>query len=137
MFAPFGGRSGGPSAGRSGSWSGGWGSGRSGGPAAGRSGGAKGVPGSGDWRPPEWTKEVPAAGPREALPAEELSQTAPRLVKGERVRHRKFGSGTILGLTGGGKDMKVTVQFADPEFGTKQLLVAYAGLERDDDWEGA
>ena len=134
MFAPFGGRSGGGSQGRSGSWSGGWGGGRSGAPAAGR---AKGVPGSGDWRPPEWTKEVPAAGPREALPAEETSQNAPRLVKGERVRHRKFGSGVIQGLTGGGKDMKVTVQFADPEFGTKQLLVAYAGLERDDDWESA
>jgi DNA helicase-2/ATP-dependent DNA helicase PcrA len=58
-------------------------------------------------------------------------------VRGERVRHRKFGSGVIQGLTGGGKDMKVTVQFADPEYGTKQLLVAYAGLERDDDWEGA
>ena len=127
MFAPFGGRSGGGAQGRS--WSGGWG--------GGRSGGAKGVPGSGDWRPPEWTQREPTTGPPDRPTADEASQTAPRLVRGERVRHRKFGSGIIQGLTGGGKDMKVTVAFTDPEFGTKQLLVAYAGLERDDDWESA
>lgn len=63
------------------------------------------------------------------------NQDAPRFVKGERVRHRRFGSGAILGLTGAGKDLKVAVAFDDPEIGTKQLLVAYAGLERD--WEGA
>jgi len=31
--------------------------------------------------------------------------------------------------------LKVTVEFDDQEIGAKQLLVAYAGLERD--WEGA
>ena len=97
------------------------------------------MPGSGDWRPPEWTQSAEsstAAAPQRHSPEDEV-QNAPRLVKGERVRHRKFGSGVIQGLTGGGKEMKVTVLFADPEFGTKQLLVAYAGLERDDDWESA
>ncbi|MBL8987329.1 MAG: hypothetical protein JNJ80_13750, partial [Gemmatimonadetes bacterium] len=69
-----------------------------------------------------------------ALPPEEVSQDAPRYVKGERVRHRRFGSGTIQGLSGAGKDLKVTVAF-DGDVGIKQLLVAYAGLERD--WEGA
>ncbi|MBW8772705.1 MAG: ATP-binding domain-containing protein, partial [Gemmatimonadetes bacterium] len=142
MFAPFGGRSGGPAAGRSGSWSGGWGGGRSSGPAAGRSGGAKGAPGSGDWRPPEWTQQSPTAGPtggagHPALGAEEEPQNAPRLVRGEHVRHRKYGSGVVLGLKGAGKGMTVSVQFTDPEFGTKELVVAYAGLERDDDWESA
>jgi len=63
-------------------------------------------------------------------PAEE-SQVAPRYVKGERVRHRRFGSGTIQGLTGTGKDLKVAVRFDSEEHGTKQLLVAYAGLERE------
>ena len=67
--------------------------------------------------------------------AEEASQDAPRYVKGERVKHRRFGSGTIQGLSGGGRDLKVTVAFDDETVGTKQLLVAYAGLERD--WEGA
>ena len=131
MFAPFGGRTGGQAHGRTGSWSGGWG--------GGRGAGAKGSPGSGDWHPPQWA--TGASSPSTPAPQrhspEEEPQNAPRLVKGERVRHRKFGSGVIQGLTGGGKEMKVTVLFADPEFGTKQLLVAYAGLERDDDWESA
>ena len=56
-------------------------------------------------------------------------------MKGERVRHRRFGSGTIRGLTGGGRDLKVEVAFDDADVGVKQLLVAYAGLERD--WESA
>jgi DNA helicase-2/ATP-dependent DNA helicase PcrA len=68
-------------------------------------------------------------------PAEEASQDTPRYVKGERVRHRRFGSGTIQGLTGTGRDLKVTVAFDDAEIGVKQLLVAYAGLERE--WESA
>lgn len=63
------------------------------------------------------------------------NQAAPRYVKGERVAHRRFGSGAILGLSGAGKDLKVSVAFDDPEVGTKQLLVAFAGLERD--WESA
>ena len=66
---------------------------------------------------------------------EETSQDTPRYVKGERVRHRRFGSGTIQGLTGGGRDLKVSVAFDDAEVGVKQLLVAYAGLERE--WESA
>ena len=60
---------------------------------------------------------------------------AQRYVKGERVRHRRFGSGTIRGLSGVGRDLKVTVVFDDAEIGEKQLLVAYAGLERE--WESA
>ncbi len=75
--------------------------------------------------------------PQAALPpaAEEASQDAPRYVKGERVRHRRFGSGKIQGLIGTGRDLKVSVAFDDETIGVKQLLVAYAGLERD--WEGA
>jgi len=63
------------------------------------------------------------------------SQDTPRLVKGERVRHRRFGSGTIAGVSGTGRDLKATVSFDDEEVGTKQLLVVYAGLERD--WDSA
>jgi DNA helicase-2/ATP-dependent DNA helicase PcrA len=66
---------------------------------------------------------------------DEPSQDAPRYVKGERVRHRRFGSGTIRGLSGVGRDLKVSVVFDDAEVGEKQLLVAYAGLERE--WESA
>jgi DNA helicase-2/ATP-dependent DNA helicase PcrA len=66
-------------------------------------------------------------------PAEEASQDAPRYAAGERVRHRKFGSGVVQVVTGRGRDLKVTVAFDDEEIGVKQLLAAYAGLERD--WE--
>ncbi|HET6577005.1 MAG TPA: UvrD-helicase domain-containing protein [Gemmatimonadales bacterium] len=77
---------------------------------------------------------VPSFRPS-AVPSEEVSQDSPRYVKGERVRHRRFGSGTIQGLTGTGRDLKVSVSFDDVEVGVKQLLVAYAGLERE--WESA
>ena len=76
-----------------------------------------------------------AAGAGAERPPEELSQDTPRYVKGERVRHRRFGSGTIQGLTGTGRDLKVSVAFDNEEIGVKQLLVAYAGLERE--WESA
>ena len=77
----------------------------------------------------------PSARPTDRPSDEETSQDTPRYVKGERVRHRRFGSGTIQGLTGGGRDLKVSVAFDDAEIGVKQLLVAYAGLERE--WESA
>jgi DNA helicase-2/ATP-dependent DNA helicase PcrA len=70
-----------------------------------------------------------------AVPPEEASQDTPRFVKGERVRHRRFGSGTIQGLSGAGRDLKVAVAFDDTEVGVKNLLIAYAGLERE--WESA
>lgn len=63
------------------------------------------------------------------------SQDEPRYSSGERVRHRKFGGGVVRSVSGRGRDLKVTVQFDDALVGTKQLLVAYAGLERE--WEGA
>jgi DNA helicase-2/ATP-dependent DNA helicase PcrA len=74
--------------------------------------------------------------PSDPAPSDaEASQDTPRFVKGERVRHRRFGGGTIQGLTGTGRDLKVSVRFDDEEVGVKQLLVAYAGLERE--WESA
>ena len=69
----------------------------------------------------------------EEEPVEDVSQDRPRYVKGERVRHRKFGVGVVTAVTGRGRELKVTVAFDDGDVGTKQLLVAYAGLERD--WE--
>ena len=65
---------------------------------------------------------------------EDVSQDAPRYVTGERVRHRKFGGGTVRAVSGEGRDLRVSVDFDDPDIGTKQLLAAYAGLERA--WEG-
>jgi len=83
-------------------------------------------------------------GPRGRPPAtragdvgwdEEPSQDAPRYASGERVRHRKFGAGVVRAVAGSGRGLKVTVEFDAPDIGTKQLLVAYAGLERE--WESA
>jgi DNA helicase-2/ATP-dependent DNA helicase PcrA len=82
-----------------------------------------------------WAVSAPQPRSPAAEAPEELSQDAPRYVKGERVRHRRFGSGAIQGLTGAGRDLKVAVQFDDEEVGLKQLLVAFAGLERE--WESA
>ncbi len=65
---------------------------------------------------------------------EQASQDAPRYLAGERVRHRKFGGGVVRAVSGQGRSLKVTVEFDDGEIGTKQLLVAYAGLERE--WSG-
>jgi DNA helicase-2/ATP-dependent DNA helicase PcrA len=64
----------------------------------------------------------------------EDSQDLPRYAKGERVRHRKFGSGVVQDVSGIGRNLKVMVQFDDADVGTKHLLVAFAGLERD--WDG-
>jgi DNA helicase-2/ATP-dependent DNA helicase PcrA len=54
---------------------------------------------------------------------------APRYVKGERVAHAQFGSGSIVEISGFGKDTKVTVDFDD--VGRKKLLIRYANLEKD------
>jgi DNA helicase-2/ATP-dependent DNA helicase PcrA len=107
-------------------WAPDWGGGRTGGRADSRSGSL----GTAGFRSAGWAADRPTAGA-----PEEVSQDAPRYVKGERVRHRRFGSGTIQGLTGTGRDLKVAVAFDDAEVGVKQLLVAYAGLERE--WESA
>ncbi len=89
-----------------------------------------------DWfRKPAKRQAIhPALGTIDASPEME-SQDAPRYIKGERVRHRTFGSGTILGLSGSGRDLKVAISFDEEEHATKQLLVAHAGLERD--WDSA
>ncbi|MCZ6856538.1 MAG: UvrD-helicase domain-containing protein [Gemmatimonadetes bacterium] len=89
-----------------------------------------------DWfRKPGKPKAVSTSiGALDAHPEME-SQDVPRYIKGERVKHRTFGSGTILGLAGSGRDLKVLISFDDEEHATKQLLVAYAGLERD--WDAA
>jgi DNA helicase-2/ATP-dependent DNA helicase PcrA len=91
--------------------------------------------GAGGWRGSRASSYVNTPAPRVPDSPAEESQDAPRFVKGERVRHRRFGSGTIRGLSGVGRDLKVSVAFDDEEVGEKQLLVAYAGLERE--WESA
>jgi DNA helicase-2/ATP-dependent DNA helicase PcrA len=47
---------------------------------------------------------------------------------GQRVRHPKFGVGTVLRREGDGDDAKLTVSF--PGFGLKKMVAKYAGLEK-------
>ncbi|HEY0997051.1 MAG TPA: UvrD-helicase domain-containing protein [Gemmatimonadaceae bacterium] len=74
----------------------------------------------------------PFEGARHPDPAEE-SQAAAVLVPGARVRHRKFGAGTIAEITGSGRDAKVRIDFDDEEVGRKTLVVAQANLEQEID----
>ena len=92
---------------------------------------------------PLWDRAVRSSGgmrraaraPVEVDWIEDAPQDARRYVAGERVRHRKFGSGVVRAVSGSGRDLKVMVEFDDQAIGAKQLLVAYAGLERE--WESA
>jgi DNA helicase-2/ATP-dependent DNA helicase PcrA len=64
---------------------------------------------------------------------EDESQDGPVFAIGARVKHRKFGSGTIAELAGTGRDAKVKVDFDDETIGRKTLVIAQANLERGDD----
>ena len=47
---------------------------------------------------------------------------------GQKVRHPKYGEGTVFRREGEGEEAKITVQF--PRFGLKKLVEKYAQLER-------
>jgi DNA helicase-2/ATP-dependent DNA helicase PcrA len=47
---------------------------------------------------------------------------------GQKVRHPKYGEGTVYQREGDGEDARITVQF--PGFGLKKLVEKYAQLER-------
>ena len=59
----------------------------------------------------------------------DMNQDSPGFVLGERVMHHTFGSGAVVEISGFGRDMKVKVRFDD--VGEKNLLLRYAGLEKD------
>ena len=47
---------------------------------------------------------------------------------GDRVRHMKFGEGTVKDITAGGRDYEVTVDFDGA--GTKKMFAAFAKLKK-------
>lgn len=68
--------------------------------------------------------ERPSAAPRSRVkPGGDTSYSG-----GEKVRHPRYGEGTIVAVSGTGARQEVTVHFG--EAGMKRLLVKYAGLER-------
>ena len=83
--------------------------------------------------------KAPAWSPRDGarvpsfVQEEETSQDLPAFIPGERVRHARFGSGSIAEVTGSGREAKVTVDFDDESVGRKRLVIAFAGLERGND----
>lgn len=77
--------------------------------------------------PVRWVREGAAVA------AEDESQDAPQYAVGARVRHAKFGAGTIVELAGQGSAAKARIDFDDEAIGRKTLMLAQAHLERD--WE--
>ncbi len=65
-----------------------------------------------------------------ARPAIEIpaSHGASGLKKGQRVRHAKYGEGTVLMREGDGEDAKLTVMFS--RHGMKKLMEKFANLQK-------
>src|SRR5688572_25323999 len=78
--------------------------------------------------PSGWGEARGSARSRVPQPEDE-SQDVAVLEVGARVKHAKFGSGTIAELTGSGRDAKVRIDFDDEEIGRKTLVLAQAKLE--------
>jgi DNA helicase II / ATP-dependent DNA helicase PcrA len=79
--------------------------------------------------PARRTHEVPSWR-KSAIPEAEVSQDEPRYVKGERVKHKLFGDGSIAELSGVGREVKAVIDFDDENVGRKTIKLAYTTLER-------
>ncbi len=92
---------------------------------SGKPGGVK--PGSMARRVPQVSSLRPG---REGRPSMEIPEAsgAAGLKKGQRVRHAKYGEGTVLMREGDGEDAKLTVHFA--RHGLKKLMEKFANLEK-------
>ncbi len=73
--------------------------------------------------------EVPSWRKTAAMEAE-MSQDEPRYVKGERIKHKLFGDGSIAELSGVGREVKAVIDFDDESVGRKTIKLAYTTLER-------
>jgi DNA helicase-2/ATP-dependent DNA helicase PcrA len=60
----------------------------------------------------------------------DVSQHEPSYVKGERVKHKLFGEGSIAELSGLGREVKAVIDFDDENVGRKTIKLAYTTLER-------
>ena len=50
---------------------------------------------------------------------------------GDKVRHKKWGVGTVVSVNGTGKDMELDIAF--PNEGVRRLLATFAPIEKVDD----
>ncbi len=76
------------------------------------------------WRHPKETRPKAKAWESE-------SQDMPSFVHGERIRHATFGTGSIMEVSGTGRDVKATIAFDDDTVGHKTVKLAYTTLERE------
>lgn len=74
--------------------------------------------GTPEWRKPAHDRDV------------DVSQDEAQYVRGERIKHKLFGGGTIAELTGVGRDVKAVIDFDDENVGRKTIKLAYTTLER-------
>jgi DNA helicase II / ATP-dependent DNA helicase PcrA len=79
--------------------------------------------------PARRTHDVPSWR-KTAITEAEVSQDEPRYVKGERVKHKLFGDGSIAELSGVGREVKAVIDFDDENVGRKTIKLAYTTLER-------
>jgi DNA helicase-2/ATP-dependent DNA helicase PcrA len=79
--------------------------------------------------PARRTHEVPSWR-KPAISEADVSQDEPRYVKGERVKHKLFGEGSIAELSGVGREVKAVIDFDDENVGRKTIKLAYTTLER-------
>ena len=79
--------------------------------------------------PSRRTHDVPSWR-KTAISEAEISQDEPRYVKGERVKHKLFGDGSIAELSGVGREVKAVIDFDDEAVGRKTIKLAYTTLER-------
>ena len=73
------------------------------------------------------TTPPPPAAARMVQPARAGAPPADGYAVGSFVRHPRFGAGRILDREGGGKNLKLTIQFLD--HGPKKILPAYTKLQ--------
>ncbi len=74
--------------------------------------------GTPEWRKPAVDRDVDA------------SQDEALYVRGERIKHKLFGGGTIAEIAGAGRDVKAVIDFDDENVGRKTIKLAYTTLER-------
>ncbi|OXS74901.1 hypothetical protein B1B04_08410 [Lysinibacillus sp. KCTC 33748] len=49
---------------------------------------------------------------------------------GDKIKHKKFGIGNIKSVLASGELTEIEVEFTNPKFGTKRLLVEFAPIEK-------
>jgi DNA helicase-2/ATP-dependent DNA helicase PcrA len=74
----------------------------------------------GSWKKP--------AGRAKIQLGKDMAPAKPEYVKGDRIRHFKFGEGTVLDIKEGGRDYEVTVDFDD--HGVKKMFAGFAKLKK-------